>query len=96
MMQEAIVTLIVFCAAIVVVKRYAPKALKRAARSWSAQVAARLGWNALAAKIAERAEDGASCGSGCGSCGACGSEAAKPAKDKSTISPEALKRTIAR
>jgi hypothetical protein len=96
MMQEAIVTLIVLCAAIAVLKRYAPKAAKQAARSWATRAMTKFGWHALAAKIAEKAEDGAACGSGCGSCGACGSDTAKPAEKQSTISPEALKQTIQR
>lgn len=95
MMQEAIVALIVLCAAAVVVRRYAPKFAKRAARSWSARLAGQLGWHALAAKITENAEDGASCGNGCGSCGNCGTDPAKPV-EQHIISAEALKRTILR
>jgi hypothetical protein len=96
MMQEAIVTLIVFCAAVVVLKRYAPKTVKQAVRSWSARTAASLGWHAIAARIIEKAEDGASCGNGCGSCGSCSPATTESAEKKSTISVEALKRTISR
>ncbi|HSY30177.1 MAG TPA: DUF6587 family protein [Burkholderiaceae bacterium] len=96
MMQEAIVALIVLCATIVVLKRYAPKTVKQAVRSWATRAVTKLGWQALAAKIAKKAEDGASCGSGCGSCGACGSDSTNPAERQSTISAEALKQTIQR
>ncbi len=96
MMQEAIVALVVLCAAVVVLRRYAPKTVKQMARSWATRAMTKLGWHALAAKFAEKAEDGASCGSGCGSCGACGSDTAKPAEKQSTISAEALKQTIPR
>ncbi|MBV8666315.1 MAG: hypothetical protein JO269_07520 [Burkholderiaceae bacterium] len=71
-MQEFIVAVIVACAALVVAKRYAPAALKRATRSRAAKAASRLGWNKLAAKIEQQAEAGASCADGCGSCGGCG------------------------
>jgi hypothetical protein len=96
MMQEAIVTLIVFCALVVVVKRYAPNALKRTTRSWSTRMATKLGWHTLAAKITEKAEIGAACGTGCGSCGSCGSDTEISAEKESSISVDALKRTIRR
>jgi len=101
-MQEAIVTLIVFYAAIVVARRYAPNALKRASRSWASRTASKVGWHALAAKITKKAENGASCGSGCGSCGSCGTNsntniaANATAENESSISVDALKRTIPR
>lgn len=96
MMQEAIVALIVFCAAIAVLKRYAPKKLKQATRVLTTQLATKLGWKTLATKIEAKAEDGAACGSGCGSCGSCGTEPAKQTESKSVISAEALKKTIPR
>ena len=74
MMQEAIVAVIVICAAFAVINRYAPKAVKRIARSWSARTAIRFGRHALAAKIERQAQAGASCGDGCGACGNCGSK----------------------
>ena len=95
MMQETIVALIVLCAAAAVLRRYAPRFVKRAARSWSARLAGQFGWHALAAKIAENADDGASCGNGCGNCGSCGTDPANPV-EQNTISAEALKRTIPR
>ena len=100
-MQEIIVAIIVICAAFAVIKRYAPRAAKQAFRSQSARIASRLGWHRFAAKIAERAEEGASCGNGCGSCGSCGnapeqSQTSSAATNSTSISVEALKRTLPR
>jgi hypothetical protein len=93
-MQQAIAAAIVLCAAWVVLRRYTPKALKRIARSWSARTAIRLGWLALAAKIEQQAQAGASCGDGCGACGNCASGSAATVAKQSVITLESLKRTI--
>ncbi len=95
MMQQIIVSLIVVCAAIVVLRRYAPKALKRAARIGAVRLAKACGWNDLAARLAQQAEAGASCGDGCGSCGNCGTTSA-PGSTISSIPIEKLKETLRR
>jgi hypothetical protein len=97
MMQEIIVALIVLCAAVAVLKRYAPKALKQWARSWGARTARRIGWLALAERIERQAQAGASCADGCGTCGNCGSAGqAAPVEKQTVISVESLKQTIRR
>jgi hypothetical protein len=99
MMQEIVVGLIVFCAALVVLKRYAPKGLKRAARIGTVRLAKALGWQSLADKLSLQAEAGASCGDGCGSCGSCGTTpTTTPTTGPSvtTVSVEKLKETLRR
>jgi hypothetical protein len=90
MMQEIVVGLIVAVAALVVARRYAPKAVKRAIRVGAVRAARTLGWNSLAARLAQQAEAGASCGGGCGNCG--------PVSDKQSgavqsISVDSLRQT---
>ena len=96
-MQGIIVAVIVAYAAFVVLRRYTPKPIRQFVRAWSVKIATRMGWQSMAAKLSEQAEAGASCGNGCGSCGNCGpSTHASEKQSTSTISVEALKRTIAR
>jgi hypothetical protein len=95
-MQEIIVTIIVALAALAVLRRYAPRSLKQAVRSHSVRMATRFGWQNIATKLRAPAENGAVCGSGCGSCGSCGDTATNQKVSSSTISVEALKRTIQR
>jgi len=81
-MQEAVVALVVACAFWAVARRYLPKSVRRAIRSWSVRVAKRLGWHRLADRLSVAEEKGGSCSDGCGSCGGCGTDApAKPADD---------------
>ena len=94
MTQEIAVGLIVAVAAIVVLRRYAPQALKRAARIVAVRLARALGWRALAERLARPAETGASCGDGCGTCGNCGTKAAPG--HSTTIPVEELKKTLRR
>ena len=96
MVQEIVVGLIVFCAAIVVVRRYAPKAIKQAMRIGAVRLARLLGWSSLAERLAQQAEDGASCGDGCGSCGNCGSQTEDKSGPVQTVSVESLKETLRR
>lgn len=96
MIQELVVGLIVLCAAIVVLRRYAPKGLKRAARIGAVRVAKAIGWSSLAERLAQQAEAGAACGDGCGSCGNCGPSSSTQAQGGSTqsVSVESLKQTL--
>jgi len=71
-MQEAVVALVVACAFWAVARRYLPKSVRRAIRSWSVRVAKRLGWHRLADRLSVAEEKGGSCSDGCGSCGGCG------------------------
>jgi len=96
MMQEIIVAIIVAFAAIAVLRRYAPRSVKQALRVHSVRLATRFGWHKTAAKLGEPAENGGSCGSGCGSCGSCGDTSTKSNASTTTVSVEALKRTIQR
>ncbi|HEX7650316.1 MAG TPA: DUF6587 family protein [Noviherbaspirillum sp.] len=81
MMQEAVVGLIVIFACWTVAKRYLPKAMRQAIRSWSVRSAERAGWHRLAAWLSKE-KQGGSCADGCGSCGGCGSDTpAPPSKD---------------
>lgn len=81
-MQEAVVGLVVAYAFWAVARRYLPKAMRRAIRSWSVRIAKRLGWHRLADRLSAAKEKGGSCSDGCGSCGGCGTDAsAKPADD---------------
>ncbi len=95
-MQEIIVAVFVLCASVAVFRRYAPKSWRRLARIGAVRLATALALPALAARIAQQAEAGASCGDGCGSCGNCATTT--PAKSGATgsISVEALRRTISR
>ena len=96
MIQQIVVGLIVAIAAFAVLKRYAPKALKRAARIGSVRVAKALGWVSLADKMALQAEAGASCGDGCGTCGNCGSSSTKEQGPVQSVSVDTLKQTLRR
>jgi hypothetical protein len=96
MMQEFIVAVIVACAAVAVLKRYAPKALKQVARSWSARAATRIGWLALAERIERQAQAGASCANGCGTCGNCGANGNPSTAKQAIVTLESLKQTIRR
>jgi hypothetical protein len=95
MMQQIVVALIVACAAVAVLQRYAPKAFKRAARISTVRAAKAIGWQSLADKLAQQAETGASCGDGCGSCGNCGTTSA-PGPALTSIPVEKLKETLRR
>ncbi len=82
MMQNLIVALIVFAAAVYVARRYAPKRVGRKLSAWLGAAFAMLGWGGAAEVLTRESPAGKSCGSGCGSCGACGDEsvaAAAPA-----------------
>lgn len=83
MMQEWIVGAIVACAFWAVLKRYMPKALRKAVRSRSVRAARRLGWNKLADRLEAEKKTVASCADGCGSCGGCGSNDETPVTDNS-------------
>ncbi len=95
-MQEIVVAVIVAVAAFAVLRRYAPRSVKQAVRSHSVRLATRLGWHSMATKLRAPAENGAACGSGCGSCGSCGGTPTNPNTSSSSISVDALKRTIQR
>ena len=70
-MQEAIVALVVACAAWFVFRRYAPKRAKEGVRGALARGARKLGWKSIAQKLEQAAPATAGCGNGCGACGAC-------------------------
>jgi cytochrome c553 len=93
-MQEGIVALIVGYAAWIVLRRYAPKGMKRVARTGIQRALTLLGWHSAARKF--DIEEPASHDGGCGTCAGCHGADASPAKKKFTISPEALKRTASR
>lgn len=80
-MQEWIVGVIVAGAFFAVLKRYLPKAWRRALRGGLARIARRFGWERLAARLAV-AEQAASCDDGCSSCGGCGSNKPSPVTDE--------------
>jgi cytochrome c553 len=93
-MQEWIVAVIVGYAAWIVLKRYAPKRMKRGARTGIQRTLTLLGWRNAARKFdieAPASRDG-----GCGTCAGCHGADAPPAEKKFTISAEALKRTASR
>jgi hypothetical protein len=92
-MQEWIVAAIVACAFFAVLKRYAPKAMRRAVGERAAAAARSVGWNGIAAKW-EGVDQGASCGDGCGTCGGCGTKAAAPQADRVTVRVDAIKRKV--
>jgi hypothetical protein len=92
MMQQAIVAVIVFYAAWVVVRRYAPKALKREVRAIAVRGMRKFGWE-WAARRFENEAQAASCASGCGSCGGCESKESAVSEGEFAITPEALRRT---
>jgi hypothetical protein len=94
MMQEIIVAVVVLCASVAVFRRYAPKSWRQLARIGAVRLATALPMPALASKIAQQAEAGASCGDGCGSCGNCSTGAPLKSSATGAISVEALKRTI--
>jgi hypothetical protein len=92
MMQEWIVGAIVACAFWAVLKRYLPKAVRKAVRSRSVRLARRLGWNKLANRLEAEKKTVASCADGCGSCGGCGSDDKAPAADGKVVIPLKLVR----
>ncbi len=79
MIQNFIVALIVFAAAVYVARRYAPKRVGRKLSAWLAAALSMIGWGAAANVLTRESPAGKSCGSGCGSCGACGDETAPAA-----------------
>jgi hypothetical protein len=96
MMQEWIVGAIVACAFWAVLKRYMPKAVRKAVRSRSVRLVRRLGWNKLANWLEAEKKTVASCADGCGSCGGCGSKGeAPPAADGKPVIPLKLVRHTA-
>lgn len=105
--QQLIVLVIVALACVSVARRYAPLAFRRAVRQLLARGARALYWQALAQKMETVADSGGSCATGCGPCKGCGSAgttesvavpvlASGPGVTRNSITPEALKRTIAR
>lgn len=89
-MQGAIVAVIVACAAWVVVRRYAPAPLRRAARAGTAGLGRRLGWGWLERRFS--AENAAPATSACGSCGGCAGKrppVLKPAAGRGVKPPSA-------
>ncbi|HEX7640927.1 MAG TPA: DUF6587 family protein [Burkholderiaceae bacterium] len=96
MIQEIVVGLIVSVAALAVLRRYAPNSLKRTARIAMVRIARMFGWNALADKLGQQAEAGASCGDGCGSCGSCGPSSNEKSGPVQSVSVEDLKQTLRR
>lgn len=93
-MQEAIVGLIVACAAWAVVTRYAPKPLREHMRMLPVRLLQAAGLTRLAARLARRSSGASGCGDGCGSCGGC--DTAAGSRSPSSISPDALRRTARR
>ena len=91
-MQEWIVGAIVAYAFWAVLKRYMPKAVRKAVRSRAVRPARRLGWSALANPREAEKKSVASCGAGCGSCGGCGSNDEAPTADKKFVIPLKLER----
>jgi hypothetical protein len=96
MMQQAIVAVIVFYAAWVVVRRYAPKALKREVRAIAAHGLRKCGWERAARRLENDAQAAASCRDGCGSCGGCDSKEPAALQGEFAITPETLRRTTRR
>lgn len=99
-MQEMIVALIVAYAAWVVVKRYAPKALRMRVRVVAASAARQAGLASWAAKL-ETAPYASSCSDSCGTCGGCASDVSSKSDLVATtvqhgITVEQLRRTIRR
>ena len=75
MMQEWIVALIVVCATAFVVRRYASRNMRDAARATIARAARKLGWMRFATRFENVPQPSAGCGSGCGTCGGCAAPA---------------------
>lgn len=94
MIQPIIVAIIVACAAFAVLRRYAPKALKRVARVGTVRLIRSFGWNSMADKLAQHAESGAACGDGCGSCGNCGPASTGQGGTSQSILVSDLKQTL--
>ncbi|HCN87700.1 MAG TPA: hypothetical protein DIT28_00740 [Oxalobacteraceae bacterium] len=95
-MQQAIVYLIVAYAAWAVGRRYAPLSWRRRASAWLHARFSALGWMRIADKFLPRANAGTSCSDGCSSCSRCPpSDKAAPGNE-STVTPDALRRTIRR
>lgn len=95
-MQEAIVAIIVVCAAWVVAKRYVPKTIRQTVRTSIVVAAKRFGWNGIARKLEMKIQSAPTCADGCSSCEACGAFGTIAAKKKLANTAEALKRTASR
>lgn len=70
-MQHLIVALIVLVAAWSVAMRYLPVRWRDRIRQTIAQLAGRLGWPGLAARMRAKSPSAGACGDGCGSCNNC-------------------------
>ena len=97
MLQNLVAGLIVAWAAWAAAARLLPRAWRAALRRRAAAVAGAAGWT----RIAQRLATPAGSAGACGGCDSCGSEPAAPAGRKSdgvvsSISPDALRRTIRR
>ena len=97
MLQHLIVGLIVAWAAWAAAMRLLPRAWRAALRERAAGIAGAMGWSRLAQRLATPASSAGACGG----CDSCDSNPAAPAAQKqdgvvSSISPEALRRTIRR
>lgn len=90
-MQELIVGAIVIVAFGAVLKRYLPKAWRRALGGMAARGARACGWTRLAVRLETAGAAAAGCGDGCGSCGGCDSGAASGAAE-STVAVSSIKR----
>ena len=90
MMQNFIVVLIVFAAAVYAMQRYAPKRLTRKFSAWLGATLSMVGCARAAEVLNRESPVGTSCGSGCGSCGACGDDAA-PAAMPAANAPAVVK-----
>jgi hypothetical protein len=95
-MQQAIVLVIVVCAAWVVARRYTPAAVRQAVRGAATRAAARLGWTRIATRLEAKGATPASCGDGCSTCGGCNAGSPTPGPAQFTIDPKQLKRTAPR
>jgi hypothetical protein len=95
-MQQAIVIVIVVCAAWAVARRYAPAVVRQAVRRAAIRAAGRLGWMRIATRLEAKGAAPASCGDGCGTCGGCnaGSPAPSMSATNFTIDPKQVKRTV--
>lgn len=78
-MQEYIVAAIVIGAAWVVVRRYAPAALKSACADLTLRTAKRLGWSGLARRMETKQAAAMDCVSDCSTCSGCGPVGKTPA-----------------
>jgi hypothetical protein len=77
-MQEIIVAVIVLYAALAVLRRYAPVALRKVWRAWLARTVRRFGWTSIEKKLIANTETTSSCADGCGACKGCAPIGAQP------------------